>query len=70
VFPLHNSELKDALWAKWMPFKKPTGGDWAGLPIEDIKDYFGEEVLCRRSRCFLLPRALFAFAKRKRLPRF
>ena len=44
VFPLHNPELKEALEKKWMPLKKPNGFDWAGLPVSDIKDYFGEEV--------------------------
>jgi len=37
-------ELKNALWVKWIPFKKPNGYDWAGVPVQDIMNYFGEEV--------------------------
>jgi hypothetical protein len=44
IFPLHNMELKNALWVKWIPFKKPSGYDWAGVPVQDIMNYFGEEV--------------------------
>ena len=44
VFPLHNEELKDQLENKWMPLKKPNGTDIAQLPVDDIMEYFGEEI--------------------------
>jgi hypothetical protein len=39
VFPLHNPAAKDALEANWMPLDWPSK-----LPVEEIKEYFGEEV--------------------------
>ena len=39
VFPLHNPDKKDALEALWLPPDRA-----ANLPIDEIKEYFGEEI--------------------------
>ena len=39
LFPIHNYPLKDALAKSWMPLDWP----WK-MPIDQIKEYFGEEV--------------------------
>ena len=39
VFPIHNVEKKSALEALWMPLDWPQA-----LPVNEIKEYFGEEV--------------------------
>lgn len=39
VFPVHDMAVRDVLEAKWLPLSLPSK-----LPINDIKDYFGEEI--------------------------
>lgn len=44
VFPSHDEAAKETLEAKWMPLDWP----W-NLPLEDIKNYFGE--VCQTNMC-------------------
>mmetsp|Transcript_29683 Transcript_29683/g.34946 ORF Transcript_29683/g.34946 Transcript_29683/m.34946 type:complete len:569 (-) Transcript_29683:973-2679(-) len=39
VFPVHDDTLRDVLAQKWLPIDWP----W-NLPVDDIKNYFGEEI--------------------------